>query len=225
MDDRHTPIRPAAAALLLLALAAAAQGAGVGVHQGWKAGLHAVAPRPRAIHQARATHARSTPTYPGSPYTIDGLLARRALNPARFDHYHPMLGPDLARDARLRAACAAGMAPTNGLFPASAFLTYLQHRRSLNPARFDTYHPTLGPLLAEDQRLRGVVCPMPEVIMPPPLGGGGGNTGTGGGGGSGGSSSGGGGGGVPEPSTFVLIAIGATALGGRAAWRCRRARG
>lgn len=208
---------------LALSLCGPGRGASVGVHQDWKANLRAVAPRPRAIHQAQAAHIRSTPTYPGSPYTIEGLIARQALNPARFDRFHPIFGPLLAQDARLRAAYAAGQ-QVNGLFAPSAYLNYLLHRRSLLPARFDYYHPILGPLLAEDQRLRNLVRPIPPVILPPPLptGGGGGTGGTNtGAGGVGGSS--GGGGGVPEPSTFVLIALGAATLGARAAWKRRHA--
>ena len=66
---------------------------------------------PAAVHH-RVTTAR---VWPGVYVTaIDGLLprsalvtyldARRALNPKRFDHYHPRLGPMVALDETIRAS-------------------------------------------------------------------------------------------------------------------------
>src|SRR5262249_24200785 len=74
--------------------------------QDWKYGVRSL-----IRHRAGAGHAASASRggvhagrgYPGSPYSIEYLLARRAKAPARFDHYHPILGPLLERDARLRA--------------------------------------------------------------------------------------------------------------------------
>jgi hypothetical protein len=96
------------------------------------------------------------------------LHARRDLAPARFDHFHPALGPRLALDDRLRLAQSQDCRPMNGLLPDTARTNYLHHRRSLDPARFDTYHPSLGAILAEDDILKsGRRCPRPEVIPPP----------------------------------------------------------
>ncbi|MBX6313333.1 MAG: hypothetical protein IRY99_10530 [Isosphaeraceae bacterium] len=104
--------------------------------------------------------------YNGSPYTIESLLARRALNPARFDHYHPQLGQILKRDLLLRAICRPGQHLR--LLPDTPHTRYLKWRRSLNPQRFDHYHPVLGPILAEDDRLLAGPCPLsPEQILPP----------------------------------------------------------
>jgi len=96
------------------------------------------------------------------------LLARRALDPARFDRSHPHMGPILALDERLRAAQGQDCRPMNGILKDSPHTRYMKFRRSLNPARFDLYHPTHGALLAEDERLRtGAGCVSPEIIPPP----------------------------------------------------------
>jgi len=97
------------------------------------------------------------------------LHARRNLDPARFDRYHAALGRQLALDDRLRAGQAQDCRPMSGLLPDTARTRYLQHRRSINPTRFDRYHPTLGAILAEDLALRtGQGCVSPEIITPPP---------------------------------------------------------
>jgi len=99
------------------------------------------------------------------------LHARRNLDPQRFDHYHPRLGMRLALDDRLRAGQAQDCRPMSGLLPDTARTRYLQHRRSINPTRFDHYHPQLGAVLAEDQLLRsGQGCVSPELISPPLVG-------------------------------------------------------
>lgn len=103
-------------------------------------------------------------------YSIDTRLqylhARRDLAPRRFDRNHPSLGRILARDDRARAALAQDCHSMNGLVPNTSHWRYLQYRRSLAPRRFDFYHPALGAILAEDQRLRNhPVCP-PKITMP-----------------------------------------------------------
>jgi hypothetical protein len=160
--------------------AAAAERAGQGGEplggnsQQWKRQVRTlVAPRPQpraAVPQAAAVHAQAGPTYPGSPYTIEGLIAQRDLNPARFDRNHPHIGALLAQDERMRAALAAGLPVTGGLLPDTPLNRYLKFRRSLNPARFDTYHPILGPILGEDDRLRTLPRPSPQELLPPPIG-------------------------------------------------------
>jgi hypothetical protein len=67
-----------------------------------------------------------------------------------------------------------------GELPNTPFFDMLRHRYELAPARFTYYHPVLGALIKQDLATE---CP---PVMPP----------------------GGGGGGVPEPSTFLLFAIG-----------------
>jgi hypothetical protein len=66
-------------------------------------------------------------------------------------------------EMRVKSPGAVGVlalteAATGGL-PQTALVQYLEWRRSLNPARFDFYHPGLGPLL------------QPQVVTPPQLGG------------------------------------------------------
>ena len=96
------------------------------------------------------------------------LHARRDLNAARFDRYHPQLGMLLARDDRLRAAQGVNCLSLNGLLPDNSHYRYLHQRRNINPTRFDRYHPALGALLAEDDLLRaGDGCVLGELIVPP----------------------------------------------------------
>jgi len=134
------------------------------VRHDWKA---------QAGHTVRAkqTGAGSVPANFGrlSPEArLAYLHARRNLDPARFDRFHGALGRQLALDDRLRLAQSQDCRPMNGLLPNSARTNYLQHRRSLNPTRFDVYHPTLGAILAEDDALKtGKGCVSPEIIPPP----------------------------------------------------------
>jgi len=96
------------------------------------------------------------------------LHARRDLNAARFDKYHPQLGRFLAIDDRLRAAQSQDCRPMSGLLPNNAHFRYLQFRRNLDPARFDFYHASLGALLAQDNLLKsGQPCVAGEIIPPP----------------------------------------------------------
>ncbi len=96
------------------------------------------------------------------------LLARYDVDPVRFDHFHPKLGPYLAMDERLRAAISQGCMGMGGLFANTPLTRYLHYRRDLNPKRFDHYHPALGALLAEDDRLRAIMagCVAGELIPP-----------------------------------------------------------
>lgn len=107
--------------------------------------------------------------YAPSRVTIEGLLAKRALNPARFDQTFKTLGRLLARDERIRAG--GNTEPLNGLLYPSAKHNYLRWRRSLNPARFDHYHPIRGAILAEDLRIRNLLThPSGGETIPPIIG-------------------------------------------------------
>lgn len=158
----------------------------------WKAGVKGLVARSAA---ARVGKQRAGVSYPPNPVTIEGLLARRAINPRRFDHYHGSLGRILGRAEKIREGLICG--PGGGLIYLTPYHRYLIKRRELNPARFDHFHPLLGAILKEDARLRLTPCPRP--------------------GDDGGVPGGGGGGGqvVPEPSTILLATIG-LGLGG---WR------
>jgi len=180
------------------------------------------------------------------------LLAKRALNPAKFDRTYPNIGRLLARDERLRAANNSG--PLNGLLYPSAYHNYLQWRRGLDPVRFDYYHPVLGAILAEDQRIRDLVAtnnpstptnPSAGELTPPdttptvpgiPAGGdegGGPPPGIPAGGSDGGGPPGTGINppgiititAVPEPRSIVLVLLGAIVLVGRSARRAGQRRG
>ncbi len=85
---------------------------------------------------ATATITVAPVTVPAPTFTpyVEALFSRRALNPTRFDFYHPRLGPLLN-------------AATTGILPSRPLFLNLAARRALNPMRFDLVHPHLGPLL------------------------------------------------------------------------------
>ncbi len=189
--------------------------------QAWKTSLKS------AVPTLIFSRAGSPPLahYPAPLYTIDSLHAIRNQNPVAFDRRYPDIGKILILDDRLRAAMAQCSGSLNGLLPATAANHYLHYRRSLDPARFDYFHPVLGAILAEDDALRTKTnpCPAPgEVIPPPPpttppptnvppgtpnpkppIGEGGGGTPPPTSGGKA----------VPEPTGLVLLLIGLSAMG------------
>jgi hypothetical protein len=104
------------------------------------------------------------------------------IDPARFDHYHPMLVGLFTPPECI------------GKLPETPFFDMLRHRYELAPHRFTHYHPVLGRLIKRDLE---TICPpmimAPEVPMvtppemPPEMSSGGG---------------------VPEPGTFWMLVIG-----------------
>jgi hypothetical protein len=72
----------------------------------------------------------------------------------------------------------------NGFLVPTPFVEYLAWRRSLDPTRFDAYHPMVGTELGQ----------LPQTITPPPPGG------TSGGGGTPPPT-------VPEPGSFLIAAV------------------
>jgi len=85
---------------------------------------------------------RPQPQPQPQPQPAGGLGLAPATPPGRAQ------GPDLT--------------PGDGLLPQTPRILALEKRRDLNPTRFDALHPRLGPLLAEDERLRGA---MPGVTL------------------------------------------------------------
>lgn len=173
---------------------------------GWKQQVGALAPYQARTSAVIATRTGRLVTYPPSQVSIEGLLARRALNPTRFDYHHPNIGRLLARAETYRGMDSLCGTNNDGILSDTPYHRYLLWRRSLNPDRFDHYHPLLGVLLKEHQRIidAGKVCP-PDPDPDP----------TGGGGDDGGDPGGNPGGGgvrpqevVPEPSSVVLLAVG-----------------
>jgi hypothetical protein len=134
------------------------------VRHDWKAHAHvAVEAKGRSLLPVPANYAHLSPEA-----RLAFLQARRNLNPVRFDHYHPWIGLKLAEDDRMKAAQSQNCMPMNGLLPDNSLTRYLQFRRGLNPVRFDFYHPTLGAILVEDQKLKiGAGCVAGELIPPP----------------------------------------------------------
>lgn len=150
----------------------------------WKTLYRAIHSKVPVYHPASAQV--RTAAYPGSRLSAASMNLMRAQNPGLFNRMFPALGPLLATDTQIRIAMAQGVTPTNGLLPNTPLYNYLTYRRGLNPARFDYYHPVLGPILAENQQVKTTTnpTPLPGQILPPPIssGGTGGNTGGGGGG-------------------------------------------
>ena len=145
------------------------------------------------------------------------LHERRNLSPTQFDHFHPHLGPLLAADDRMRAAQSQNCRPMNGILPDNALTRYLNFRRSLEPTRFDQFHPSLGAILVENHQLKmGQGCVAGEILVPPtpiippvgnpaagpPIGGGPLPARF-----------------VPEPSSIVLLTLGTATLVGPIALR------
>jgi hypothetical protein len=89
----------------------------------------------------------------GETYTYRDLEAKRALNPARFDRYHPRLG--------------------NGL---SKGLDGLLAREALNPRRFRFFHPLLAYLMDDvtPDSVAGIGLTgnpdLPPLVLGPPPG-------------------------------------------------------
>ena len=69
--------------------------------------------------------------------------------------------PQLAGGLGAAPSTPAGQEPTltpaDGLLAQTPRILALEKRRALDPARFDALHPKLGPILAEDQRLRAAI--------------------------------------------------------------------
>ncbi|RUL86113.1 hypothetical protein [Tautonia sociabilis] len=58
-------------------------------------------------------------------------------------------------------------ADESGRIPDSVTADYLRWRRSLNPARFDRFHPLIGPILERDRIVRNQTpIPLPPVQVP-----------------------------------------------------------
>lgn len=55
----------------------------------------------------------------------------------------------------------------DGLLPETPFIEYLRWRRSLNPSRFDFYHPYMGRMLETDRIIRSQVFTPPIASCPP----------------------------------------------------------
>ncbi|HEU5116692.1 MAG TPA: PEP-CTERM sorting domain-containing protein [Isosphaeraceae bacterium] len=149
----------------------------------WRTLYKAVHTKPPVVH-SRAGQVQ-TSNYSGSSLNVAAMVLMRNQNPQLFDRLFPAVGKIAAADSQIRVAMAQGVTPTNGLLPNTPLYNYLMYRRSLNPSRFDYYHPVLGPILGENQQIQTQTnpTPLPGEFIPPPTGGGGqGDTGNDGGG-------------------------------------------
>ena len=94
---------------------------------------------------------------------IDGH-SLRSLNAAWGDRPEPFWHDELAFAARYREHHGDAL-------PDSTFWHWLEYRRSIDPPRFDHWHPTVGRWIAEVPE--GQEIGPPPVIPPPPIAGGG----------------------------------------------------
>ncbi|GAC1347143.1 MAG: hypothetical protein NVSMB14_09950 [Isosphaeraceae bacterium] len=103
---------------------------------------------------------------------FDLLRLQYVRNPVGFDSMFPRFGPALGTDIALRVAMDYPRYPVNGLLPNTPFINYLRWRRSLNPARFDHYHPQWASALQNDSNLRASLPPAPpsSTLQGPPAG-------------------------------------------------------
>jgi hypothetical protein len=172
MRDVILPVAFSALVALIPTVAAAEVKHGA-KDEAWKLSLHKSHATVRKVTRHPATHTKSAAAaaFTGSPYTIENLIARVELNPGQFARFHGLHYTQiLLRDIQLRAGIGMDCTTFNGLVAPSAYHRFLKFRRSLDPARFDHFHPILGPILAEDDRLRTVaVCPSPPSFPPPSL--------------------------------------------------------
>lgn len=186
--------------------------------QAWKSSLRAARLNQLQARRASAAAARaSARAFASRPkYTFNQLVALRNRNPRAFDRSFPVAGKLLVNDVQLRIAAAQGLSTLNGLLPDTPLIRYLKWRRSLNPERFDFFHPVLGPILEEDEEIRDGTNPTPQPgeTTPPPS-----NPGNPGSQPPGGTPPPGGGGDddppptVPEPTSAILTLLGLGGLG------------
>lgn len=137
----------------------------------WKSLYRAVHTKPPVVRTASGQV--QTAHYNGSSLSVAAMSLMRRQSPQLFDRLFPSLGKMLVADNQIRIALAQGVTPTNGLLPNTPLYNYLEYRRSLAPARFDYYHPVLGPILAENQQIQDQTnpTPLPGEFVPPPTGG------------------------------------------------------
>ncbi len=141
---------------------------------------------------------------------LNTLEARWAANPARFDANHPTIGPMIGfaqvaapADDPVRASSTPRLwpRPSKCCFQ-TPYYQYFEARRSIDPTRFDTYHPNLSAIIAENQVLHDLVPSAQNLIPKPP----GPPIPASGGGGTGSPAT------VPEPGPLVLGTLAVAAM-------------
>lgn len=100
-------------------------------------------------------------------WTHPGLVVRaRAVDP--WERYYQAALRYHWTNVRVPLVVVRSLRPgADGLLPRSSLVEYLEWRHGLNPARFDRYHPFLGPLLERDSWLRSLIPPTTLTVVPP----------------------------------------------------------
>ncbi len=127
------------------------------------------------VASTSATAATHHPVGTRASLAVAGLLPateamdRQRLNyasdPSRFLHNHPSLGRAIAQDMQLRLTGELHIQAVNGMLPSTPYLNYVRWRHSLNPSRFDHYHPGWGPAIERDAAIRSS---MAQTLTPTP---------------------------------------------------------
>ncbi len=158
-------------------------------------GIHvpsSIAPGPMNTHEPAKT-----------TLFLNKLSLRRDLNPIRFDHNHPVLGPMLGAEKVLKSPSSYNAATIalaeKTILPDTKYYRYFETRRSLDPTRFVHYHSQFGPLLAENQRIEKLTTANQLLIPSSPQT-------------------------VPEPGMLSLIAVG-LGISSAATWFRRASKG
>lgn len=151
--------------LIIAGMATASLGAGSAQASPWRDWARFAAPQAQQIAAA-----------PASPSMFARTYFQPSFTPRFFaSSYTPNFAPNFSN--RVGAAAFTQSATATALpsasFVESPYFQYLLWRRSLNPARFDYYHPRLGPLLESITQLPQEVFPplippiVPQVTPPP----------------------------------------------------------
>jgi hypothetical protein len=96
---------------------------------------------------------RTTPDDPAAAAQIENLL--------RADSVAASLRNSGASPFWLTRLFAQPVVPSNGLLPTTPYDNYLRWRRSLDPPRFDHFHPRIGHLLGLDGVIKTTPAPTP----------------------------------------------------------------
>ena len=121
---------------------------GASLHRDWRHFVHGFDHVKDQILPRHAHKATGTAAHPAAEVAADAPLpsTQQVHAAAMVAHSDRITSTTVTPHVRITAV--------NGLLPQNAMVSYLETRRGLDPARFDSFHPKLGAMLAEDEALR-----------------------------------------------------------------------
>lgn len=133
-----------------------------------------------ALQTATASPIRHFHTAHHSPWNWDiGVARQGALSIQSLGSWEHQLAIQLAGahfywPMNIHGRLRLHLTSVHGLLPNSVLVAYLHWKRSLNPARFDWFHPQWAPLLNQDLMARLALLNQPvlhssQLIGPPPV--------------------------------------------------------